>query len=559
MEEIQSRFQKEAKLAGRLQHPSVVTVYEFGRDGDVVYIAMEYVDGEPLTRYAAAHAPLSVADRVGLVRQVALALQHAHERGVVHRDVKPGNILVTRDGVVKVADFGIGKLLSGAGTDLTRTGTMIGSPAYMSPEQIRGEKIDGRSDFFSLGVVFFELLTGSRPFPGDSITTLVYQILHTEPKDPLAVRADLPPAARDVFARLLAKQPEQRPGNADEFIHQIDRFVSDLAQTQATVPPPLIVSVPPSPSHPLSHSLYGVAAVLAAIAILLAVWRTMGKNGEREPRIGFAVSPVASSGSGRPASPPGELPTALPTRGPAEAADTMVVGAPRVVTPSSGGRPTARPTAVPIVAPAGGEAPVSVGGGSQPAAPPPSQTSQEPADRVYHSRRSARFSSSPEQARIYVDGKFVGIADDWDGHGGGKELEFANGTHRVRLELPGYETLRIDMVVVPSAEDDTVKIDDELKRTSRVPYPKIGPSIAGDTKGLVEIEAEPADADVFEGEKKIGIAAQFGSSSPLKLSGPKVHEFTLSAPGFQPKTVRILVSQNSGHDRTKVKVKLKKS
>jgi hypothetical protein len=179
-------------------------------------------------------------------------------------------------------------------------------------------------------------------------------------------------------------------------------------------------------------------------------------------------------------------------------------------------------------------------------------------DRVYHTRRSARFGCSPDQARLYVDGKFVGIADDWDGRGGGKDLEFTNGTHRVRLELPGYRTLSIDMVVTPSADDELIKIDDELKRNARVPYPKIGPSLAGDTKGPVEFEVEPADADVLEGDKKIGIASQLGSSSPLKLSGPKVHDLVLSAPGFEPKTVRVLVSQNSDHDRAKIKVKLKK-
>ncbi|HEY6066455.1 MAG TPA: serine/threonine-protein kinase, partial [Thermoanaerobaculia bacterium] len=232
--ELESRFLKEAKLAGRLQHPNVVTIYEAGQDGNVPYIAMEFVDGEPLTRFLGSREALTVGQRVEVVRQTALALQHAHERGVLHRDVKPGNILLTRDRRVKVADFGIGKLLS-ATAELTRTGQMIGSPAYMSPEQIRGAKLDGRSDYFSLGVVFYELLTGVRPFPGDSITTLVYQILHTEPRDPLEVRADLPPAARDVFARLLAKVPDQRPKDGEEFLAEIRRIADQLGQAETTI------------------------------------------------------------------------------------------------------------------------------------------------------------------------------------------------------------------------------------------------------------------------------------------------------------------------------------
>ena len=570
--EIESRFRKEAKLAGRLQHPSIVTIYEFGRVGDVVFIAMEYVDGQPLGQWVSSHPNLTLAERVEIVRQVARALEHAHERGVVHRDVKPGNILVTRDGKVKVADFGIGKLISGASTDLTRTGTMVGSPAYMSPEQIRGDKIDGRSDFFSLGVVLFELLTGARPFPGDSITTLVYQILHTEPRDPLSLKASLPPDAREVFARLLSKQPERRPAHADEFIAEIDRLVAELVKTQVTaIPPARPVAVPaaggPSapvaqPSRTLTQTLFGLAAVLVAAAILIAVWRAREKEALPAAVSAAVTSPAVPVGAAT-AQP---VPTALPTPGPAEAADIMVVGAPRPVSPAPTQvrptRPAPRPTSPQREIPK--EDTASAAAPESPPSPAPASAgngshSQEPADRVYHTRRSARFGVSPDQARIYVDGRYVGIADDWDGHGGGRDLEFTNGTHRVRLELPGYRTIQIDIVVSPSSGEETVKLDDELDRIQRVSYPKIGPSLAGDSRtGLVEFEVEPADAELFEGERKLGLAADFGPSSPLKLSGPKAHDLVLSAPGFESKTVRVLVTQNADHDRATIKVKLKK-
>ena len=563
--EIESRFRKEARLTGRLQNPSIVTIYEFGRDGDVVFIAMEYVDGEPLGQWVSSHPGLKLADKVEIVRQVARALEHAHERGVVHRDVKPGNILVTKDGKAKVADFGIGKLVTGASTDLTRTGMMIGSPAYMSPEQIRGDKIDGRSDFFSLGVVLYELLTGSRPFPGDSITTLVYQILHTEPRDPLSLRADLPPEAREVFARLLGKQAEARPAHADDFIREIDRLVAELARTKVTAVPPLLPIVLPvgggpsgSASAPgassprtLNHTLFGAAAVLLAAALLVVVWRALEK-----PRGPAAVRSASTSPATEPPAASRPIPTALPTPGPAEAAD-MTVGAPRPAAPApTAARPARRerPTATASTASTGSqrEAPTAA---AEPAPPP-----GPPADVVYRTRRSARFGTSPDQARIFVDGRFVGIADDWDGHGGGRELEFTNGTHHVRLELPGYQTIHVDMVVSSSADDDTVKVDDELKRLSKVDYPKISKSIEDDTKtGLVEFEVEPADAMVSDGDRRLGTAAEFGSSSPLRLSGPRVHDLVLSAHGFAPKTIRVLVSQNADHDRAKVKVKLKKS
>ena len=567
--EIESRFLKEAKLSGRLQHPSIVTIYEFGRDGDTVYIAMEYVDGQSLSRFVADRPALTVGERVALVKDVARALQHAHERGVVHRDIKPGNILVTKDRAVKVADFGIGKLLSGASTDLTRTGTMIGSPAYMSPEQIRGEKIDGRSDFFSLGVVLFELVAGARPFPGDSITTLVYQILHTEPRDPLSLKADLAPAAREVFARLLAKQPGDRPSNANEFIREIDRLASEFAETQVTAPPIPIAgrsagASPAAPAAPKGRSsvpLFALAAVLVAAALLLFVWRSTDRPGQTSAAAG--VTPAAATQAAQnapaqlaPTSTP-EVPTALPTRGPAEAADTMIVGAPRPApTTTRPPRPTAAPkppTEPPQVAAA------APGPESRPAEERSSSRAAEPADRSYRTRRSARFSgASPDQARLFVDGRYVGIVDDWDNHGGGKDLEFTNGLHRVRLELPGYQTLQIDLNVTPSAEEEVITIEDELKRTSKVPYPKIGPSLNGHTRGGVQLEVEPSDAELSEGDRQLGIAAQFGPSSPLRLSGPMVHELVLSAPGFEPKTVRVLVSRNSSNDLAKIKVKLKK-
>ena len=162
-QEIASRFLKEAKLAGGFSIPT--SSRSTRRDGTRAWTSSPWsiVEGQPLTRMLP-ETGFSLPQRVEVVQQVALALEHAHERGVLHRDIKPGNILITREGRVKVADFGIGKLLA-AGGDLTRTGQMIGSPAYMSPEQIRGEKLDGRSDFFSLGVVFYELLTGVAPLP----------------------------------------------------------------------------------------------------------------------------------------------------------------------------------------------------------------------------------------------------------------------------------------------------------------------------------------------------------------------------------------------------------
>ena len=612
--ELEARFLKEAKLAGRLQHPNIVTIYEAGQDGAVPYIAMEFVDGEPLTRFLGSRDALTIGQRVEVVRQTALALQHAHERGVLHRDVKPGNILLTRDRRVKVADFGIGKLLS-ATAELTRTGQMIGSPAYMSPEQIRGARLDGRSDYFSLGVVFYELLTGVRPFPGDSITTLVYQILHTEPRDPLEVRKDLPPAAREVFARLLAKAPEQRPKDGEEFLAEIRRIADQLGQAETTValtapfpvagagatapppPPPARTApapVPPDPvppaasgaatapaasgaaaapnRRPLAMFLFALAAVLIAGGFFLSKWRS--RRGEPEPGSQAAPAPTAgalgahlepetaatavpapTAGAATAAPPALAPPTVgpLPTAGPRGAADA-VVGAPR----AGGGagvtrapRPTysvTRVAAADVPPPPAEEVPAAR----------PSRESGGLVDNVYRTRRFAKFGVSPDQARMYVDGRYVGIADDWDDRGGGRKYEFSReGTHHVRFELPGHRDLNVEIIVSPNAPDDTADVGDELKRESRVPYTKLS-SPEDRTVGPVVFEVNPPDATITEGSRTLGPASAFGASSPLRLSGPMVHDLVLSAPGRKPKTVRILVGPSADRDVAKVKVELKK-
>jgi hypothetical protein len=177
-------------------------------------------------------------------------------------------------------------------------------------------------------------------------------------------------------------------------------------------------------------------------------------------------------------------------------------------------------------------------------------------DAAYETRRAVRFTSSPEQARLFVDGRYVGIADDWDNRGGGKAFEFeTSGSHWVRLELPGYRTMNLQVDVIPEA-DDSVSIDEELERRGREPYEKL-PAVADRTTSAVEFLVQPADAIVTEGGKVLGPASSFGPGSPLELSGPKVHDFMLSAPGHKPKLVRILVAADAGKDRAKVSEKLK--
>ena len=163
-EELEARFLREARVAARINHPGVVTVYDAGREGDSLYLVMELIEGESLAERLSRGDYPTQTEALGLVARVAEALASPHNLGIIHRDVKPANIMLTKDGGVKVADFGVAKAV-GEETNLTRTGIVVGSPAYMAPEQVRGQELDGRTDLFSLGVVLYELLLRRKPFP----------------------------------------------------------------------------------------------------------------------------------------------------------------------------------------------------------------------------------------------------------------------------------------------------------------------------------------------------------------------------------------------------------
>ena len=205
---VAERFFQEAEAVGRLDHPNIVTVYDAGKEHDLAYIAMDYVAGDSLDHYTAKADLLPVWEVLEIAAQVAEALDYAHRRSVVHRDIKPGNIMYDREGgAAKITDFGIARLLD---TSRTRTGTILGSPSYMSPEQVAGKKTDGRSDFFSLGVTLFQLLTGQLPFTGDSVATLMYQIASKKTPAVRKLRSGLPISVSRLINKALQKSPSSR-------------------------------------------------------------------------------------------------------------------------------------------------------------------------------------------------------------------------------------------------------------------------------------------------------------------------------------------------------------
>lgn len=216
-EELRERFLREARAAGRLQHPGIVMVLDADTDpaSSMLYIAMEWVDGRPLRHILRQEGPLPVPVALGLARRVAEGLAYAHRHHVVHRDIKPANLLVSRDGEVKISDFGIARLLSAT---LTHEGRTLGTPFYMSPEQVRGETADHRSDLFSLGIVLYECLTGVPPFAGDSLASVTYKILDVDPRPPALFRDDVDEEVGELVARALEKDPDHRFQSAQEMV-----------------------------------------------------------------------------------------------------------------------------------------------------------------------------------------------------------------------------------------------------------------------------------------------------------------------------------------------------
>jgi tRNA A-37 threonylcarbamoyl transferase component Bud32 len=215
------RLFREARSAGMLSHPGIVTIYDVEQQGDLAYIAMEYVDGPTLDQVLSEAGPLAAERMFGILAQTAVALDYAHSKGIVHRDIKPANIMLSADGTSKIADFGIAKIT--AAENLTLTGAIVGTPHYMSPEQVQGQPVDGRSDQFSLAVIAYEMLTGEKPYTGEHLTTVVYKIVAEEPVPPHRLNPSLSTGIENVLRKALAKKPDGRYRNCQDFIESLEK------------------------------------------------------------------------------------------------------------------------------------------------------------------------------------------------------------------------------------------------------------------------------------------------------------------------------------------------
>ncbi len=238
-DEAARRFKNEARAAGGLNHPNIVTVYDAGEDNGILYLAMEFIEGSTLEALIRQQRTIATAQTIDIIRQVCAGLDFAHAKGIIHRDVKPGNIMLAGNGLVKITDFGIAR----AGEAMTITGQVVGTPNYMSPEQVLGKPLDGRSDLFSVGVILYEMVTGERPFEGQSITTIMYKIVHETPIPPRKLDASIHPGLSAVIEKALSKSADDRFPNGEGLVRALQDYktasfsnVSTLGQPTGDFP-----------------------------------------------------------------------------------------------------------------------------------------------------------------------------------------------------------------------------------------------------------------------------------------------------------------------------------
>ena len=309
VEERKRRLVREARAAGRLLHPNVVALFDVGEDQDVLYLAFECVDGMDIAQRLEKDPPLTLREALSYVRQAADGLDYAHRQGIVHRDIKPSNLLLGKGGQVKVSDFGIAKLTEQT-SDLTMTGSVVGSPHYLSPEQIRGDELDGRSDIFSLGVLFYEILSRRRPFEGETLTTLVYQILHKDPPSIVVSRPELGTRLENALQRMLQKDRDQRFATAGEVARALALCENELPAAVLDGPaapldaPPLDSTRKMSTSERAAEVVGGVPPAPAAVPPLPPPPSPTAMPTEMlptrvQPRAGSGAARAGSSSSSR--------------------------------------------------------------------------------------------------------------------------------------------------------------------------------------------------------------------------------------------------------------------
>jgi serine/threonine-protein kinase len=278
-----TRFMKEARAIGRLSHPNIVTVYDVGEDNNAIYIAMEFLQGEPFNEVIRS-GRLTVPQSIAIGKQMAEALDYAHGKGIVHRDIKPSNMILSAENQAKLTDFGIARIEDPAASAQTQVGEILGTPIYMSPEQVMGQAADGRADLYSLGVILYEMTTGRRPFTGNSIAAIFRAITQDTAEPPSAINPFVPQKLSDLIMKCLAKTPQERFQSGRELAAALDVITAALSRVDQGDP-----SEPVKKKRPLMIPVF----VLLAVIVTLGAYQFMARRGTID-----SSNPTAIRGQG---------------------------------------------------------------------------------------------------------------------------------------------------------------------------------------------------------------------------------------------------------------------
>jgi len=467
---LRERLFREARSAGILSHPGIVTIYDVEQQGDLAYIAMEYVDGPTLDHLLSQGAPLDPGRMFTILGQTASALDYAHSKGIVHRDIKPANIMIAADGSAKITDFGIAKIT--ASEQFTMTGSIVGTPHYMSPEQVQGQPVDGRSDQFSLAVIAYEILTGEKPYTGEHLTTVVYKIVAEEPAAPHRINPSLSGPIETVLRKGLAKKPDGRYRTCQEFADALEKAcaatknwaalprggslnaptLADAGRPAVTLPPGRRVrrsgdTTVTGAQKPKSNFLPFLLAVLMAGGLLALIgWQAAPWLLQRSEQSGTQAQQEPKTA---PASTPTQPPASPPTGNPSAAS-------PPAASPSQAANPAdAKPS--PLSGPP--VAPPSEAAAKPPQAPPEQKSTEtEEASRPAHheSAPPVRQAAAPQRADETVAVSVVsspgGATATLDGRPDQAcktpcSLNALPGRHTVAITMPGYQVEHQDVVV----------------------------------------------------------------------------------------------------------------